>query len=375
MPRVLVCISVLLIAGARNAGAQVPDTTRGASSAAILTGVVKDEYGDPLPQAEVRVDPGGYGMRTDSSGEFRIRAPAGFYNVVFRRLGYEAADFSWRGRPGEQTALSIRLDPVPHALDTVVVRDSHDRVAGASSIGGVVLDSSMSPISGVELQLIGTGRHATSYEDGVFFFAGLAQGDYVVRARRMGFSPVNVPVKVGKGELHDLAIRLSALPHTLTTVEVTEQSGYGQSASAWQDFDRRQRWQTGMAATITRDELARAGKTTLDWALRGTRAASIVNIPTWAGKSTNPLSITTGGIGKKLQQGVAGDVCVLLNGSKAEMLPLNWFGADEVERVEVIAADNDWTGTIGARMMGLPACAPDGIHHPPYFVVWLRGSY
>jgi hypothetical protein len=102
---------------------------------------------------------------------------------------------------------------------------------------------------------------------------------------------------------------------------------------------------------------------------------SIVNIPTWTGGATNPLSITTGGIGKKIQQGVAGDVCVLVNGSKAERLPLRWFGAKEVERVEVIAANNDWSGTVGARMMGLPGCEPDGIHHPPYFVVWLRGNY
>ncbi|MDQ6719000.1 MAG: carboxypeptidase regulatory-like domain-containing protein [Gemmatimonadota bacterium] len=363
---------LLVVAAANVARAQVRDSSAAAKTS-VLSGFVKDEYGDPLANAEVRVEPGGYGMRTDTTGTFRIAAPPGFYNVVFRRLGYQAEDFSWKAVAAQATSLSIRLDPIPHSLDTVTIVDRHDRAAGASSIGGVVVDTDLQPIPGVELQLIGTGRHATSYEDGVFFFSGLAEGSYVVRARRMGFTPVNLTVKVGKGELHDVAIRLTALPHTLATVEVNEKSGFGQSGVAWEEFDRRQRWKNGLTATVGRDELARLGKTPLDWALRrSSAAASLVGLPSWfgAGKNTSILGGgSSGGPG-----GVADDVCVLVNGMLGERRPLSSFNAQEVERVEVYPADTDWSLTVGSRMMLVKGCEPDGIHHPPYFVIWMRGN-
>src|SRR5438094_149213 len=164
------CCASLLVLAPRLAGAQIRDSVPAAAKTATLSGVVKDEYGEPLADAEVRVQPGDRAMRTDTSGKFRIEAPAGQYNVVVRRLGYAAEDFSWRARAGEGTALSIRLDPLPHSLDTIVVRDTHDRVAGNSSISGIVLDSLFHPLKDVELQLMGTGRHAMSYESGEFFF-------------------------------------------------------------------------------------------------------------------------------------------------------------------------------------------------------------
>jgi hypothetical protein len=390
MRRSLIFCFFVLVASSPSARGQSRDTTRATAKTATLSGLVKDEYGDPLANAEVRVEPGGYGMRTDTTGTFRIAAPPGFYNVVFRRLGYQAEDFSWKAVAAQATNLSIRLDPVPHPLDTVVILDKHDRAAGASSIGGVVVDTDLRPVAGVELQLIGTGRHATSYEDGVFFFSGLAQGDYVVRARRMGFTPVNLTVKVGSGELHDIAIRLTALPHTLATIEVTEKSGFGQSGVAWEEFDRRQRWLSDRTSTITRDELARKGKMPLDWALRGTKAASLLNMPVWlgshgatsivgAGMSMTPkkgADITGSGVAGAPNDNDPDGQCILLNGLMPMRRPLYTFNAKEVERVEIYVypVNSDWTGTIGSRMSQIKGCEGDGIHHPPYFVIWMRGN-
>ena len=254
------CLFVFLIASPQSADGQSRDSSAGNSKPAVLSGIVKDALGEPIPGVEARVQPGDFAARTDTAGKYRIEAAAGEYNITFRRFGYAAEDFSWRARPGVSTNLSLRLDLVPHGLDTIVVRDSHDRVTGNSSISGVVIDSTLQPLQDVELQLMGTGRHATSYESGMFFFAGLAQGDYVVRARRMGFVPANFTVRVGKSEKHQFRIILEPLPHTLKTVEVTERSGFGSSAAAWQEFDRRERWKTGLTALITRDDLDRQGK-------------------------------------------------------------------------------------------------------------------
>jgi hypothetical protein len=254
------------------------------------------------------------------------------------------------------------------------VRDNHDKVAGASSIAGVVLDTAFHPIPGVELQLIGTGRHAITYEDGTFFIAGLTQGNYVIRARRMGFTPVNLTVRVGSGERHDVALKLTALPNTLTTVEVTEKSGFGQSAFAWEEFDRRQRWRGGLTATVGRDELAAKGRMPLDFALRSSSAASLMNLPTWLG-SAGTSSIISSAVTPSSSPAVEGDQCVLINGLIGERRPLSSFDARDVERVEIFAANTDWTATIASRMHAVPGCeSADDIHHPPYFVVWMRGG-
>ena len=224
------------------------------------------------------VQPGELFRARDKRERFRVEAPAGQYNVVFRRVGYAAEGFSWRALAGEATELSIRLNPVPYALDTVVILNSHNRVAGASMIAGVVVDAAMQPLKDVELLLIGTGRHATSYDGGEFFFAGLARGNYVLRARRLGYSPVNHTVRIGKSGEHGIAIKLTALPHTLKTVQVRERSGFGKTAILWEEFDRRERWKSTNTITVGRDELARSGKTTLDWALVRSQAASLIDM-------------------------------------------------------------------------------------------------
>ncbi len=362
--KILLCGCVaFLVFSPQPARTQAHDSSLVAARPAVLSGIVKDEYGDPLADAEIRVQPGSRFARTDTSGKFRIEAAGGRYNVLFRRLGYAAEDFSWRARPGEGTELSVRLDPLPRALDTIVVRDSHDRVAGASSIAGLVVDSALQPLKDVEIQLIGTGRHAMSYERGEFFFAGLAEGYYVIRARRMGFTPANLTLKLGKADEHDIAIKLTALPHTLAAVEVRERSGFGGSATAWEEFDRRQRWKTAQTAVIGRDWLGPKGKMPLDWAVHmpeSIRSDVVGSIQ----PNSRPISFL-----------IPGDVCVLENGVKGERLPLSWFRANEVERVEIYPPNTDWTGTIASRMMSVNGCAPDIYgHQPAYFVVWLRGG-
>jgi hypothetical protein len=260
-------------------------------------------------------------------------------------------------------------------------------MAGISSVAGVVLDTAFHEIPGVDLQLIGVGRHAVTYEDGTFFFAGLAEGSYVIRARRMGFRPVNFSIRIGSGERHDVAIKMTALPHTLATVEVSERSGFGTSAAAWDDFDRRERWKSSMSVTVDREELGRKKKMPLDWALRGTRAASLIDMSSWFGGSGPGTILPTGGQIKGLDMSLThvnqpsssvtespADACVLLNGVMAQRVPLSSFRADEIERVEVYPRNSDWTGTIAAKMAGIPACRGEGFTHPDYFVIWERGS-
>jgi hypothetical protein len=372
-PGSLVLVGMLFLAAQPVIG-QARDSARSTVARATISGVVNDEYAEPLAKAEVVVQPGNYSAVTDDQGKFRIQAPVGEYNVVFRHLGYGPEDFSWRARAGEGTELSIKLNPLPQALDTVVILDTHNRAAGKSTISGVAFDKSMKPLSDVEIQLLGTGKHATSYEKGEFFFAGLAQGNYVIRARRLGYRPTSIPITIGKGEAHDLSLILARLPNTLATVEVREKSGYGNSGQAWEEFDKRQRWKSTNNFTIGRDVLGSMGKTPMDVALRGTQAQSLLNQQAggYAPTSINPGNHSALALTALTQ--IPGDVCVLLNGEKPMRVPLSFFRANEVEWIEIYAPNSDYSNTIGSHMEGTSGCERVGFTHPTYYVVWMRST-
>jgi hypothetical protein len=374
---VVLTLSFGLVTSAANVvGGQSTDKPRAAVTSAVLTGIVKDEYGEPIPSARISVERSSITVQTDTLGVFRVETIPGDYNVVFRHLGYEPADFSWRAVSGQAIDLSIRLNRIPQGLDTVVIHDSHNRASGTSFMKGVVLDANLQPLPGAELQLIGTGHHAMSYASGEFFFAALSKGTYILRARRMGYSPANVTLRIESDEKSDIAVTLTPLPNTLPTVEIREQSGFARSNMAWQEFDQRQRWKSSVSSLlVTRDDLAGKGKMPLDLALEATAAAGIMKNSSGRSRSL-PTSIRPGSNNVRLSalSEIANDVCVLVNGLKADRRSLSLFSADEVERVEVIGANSDWTGTVGARMLGVSGCQQEGLKHPIYFVVWLRGD-
>ena len=129
------------------------------------------------------------------------------------------------------------------------------------------------------------------------------------------------------------------------------------------------------SVTIGRDVLGPLGKTALDIALRGTQAQGLINLQPggYAPTSLSPSNHSSARLSQL--SSIPGDVCILIDGTKSARMPLWVFHADEVERVEVYAANSDYSRTIGYHMNGVPGCEPVmGFNHPPYFVVWLRGT-
>jgi hypothetical protein len=111
----------------------------------------------------------------------------------------------------------------------------------------------------------------------------------------------------------------------------------------------------------------------LDVALRSTQAQSLLNQQ--AGGYA-PTSITASNSGRTIlpPTTIPGDVCVLLDGKTPARLPLSMFRSEDVERVEVYAANSDFSGTIAWRMALIKGCDGIGFTHPPYFVIWSRGT-
>lgn len=102
------------------------------------------------------------------------------------------------------------------------------KAAGPRTIVGIVTDTAGNPVDSVELFVASARRRATSKPDGTFRFDDIKPGDYEVGARRLGFYPQVMPVKVdGGGGV--VAFRLvpgaRALPPVVTSVPLGGLSG------------------------------------------------------------------------------------------------------------------------------------------------------
>ena len=65
--------------------------------------------------------------------------------------------------------------------------------------------------------------------------------------------------------------------------------------------------------------------------------------------------------------------CLLINGKRFEHLPLNTYGTNETELVEIYPSKAEVTGTVEDKMR--PPCqkSSDGTH-PTWYVIWLKGA-
>jgi outer membrane receptor protein involved in Fe transport len=89
------------------------------------------------------------------------------------------------------------------------------------SIRGTVADSAGAPLDGAEVIALNTStgvqRNATTNTQGFYSLAGLTPAPYQVTIRRIGFTPVQRPARLGVGQILTLDFRLTA-----TTVELEE---------------------------------------------------------------------------------------------------------------------------------------------------------
>ena len=93
------------------------------------------------------------------------------------------------------------------------------RVAAPSivaSITGVVRDAANSrPIAGAVVQLVSAQSHQATDALGRFEFAGLAEGEYDLDVRQIGFQPTHIHVSLAARTSSELTIELPRLPAVL----------------------------------------------------------------------------------------------------------------------------------------------------------------
>ena len=75
-------------------------------------------------------------------------------------------------------------------------------------LGGVVRDTLGTPVAGAQVSVVGQRGHGISADDGAFRLASLAPGERTIVARRIGFRPESVTVRIAAGTVTEIDIPL-----------------------------------------------------------------------------------------------------------------------------------------------------------------------
>jgi hypothetical protein len=275
---------------------------------------VRDETGAPLGNALVVLDAQGnrQSQRTNDDGVFRFpRVIPGAHELTTLWIGYRS-DVRAIQVPAEGLNVQIVLRRNVALVDTMHVTARQPGIYGT-----VVEHKDLRPLPGVEVQVLGSGLHSTTKDDGHFQFPLMRPGAYVVHLKRDRYTAGMISVVVPRDSALDLYFSMDAAS-TKTEKKYAVLMG---------DFDRRVRWAAGSnnATIIPRQELAEHEGQSLFEALRYS------------------LSYLAKGLV------VDDNVCMYVNGVFQPAMSAKDFAVSNIEAIEVYGSLSDVTGTVTAR--------------------------
>jgi len=83
-----------------------------------------------------------------------------------------------------------------------------------------VTDSAGKPVSGAEVQIVGTSLRGNTDDDGRVALLAVPAGKAVLRVRRLGFAELTIPISVTPGSIAEARYKLVAVPTDLSKVVV-----------------------------------------------------------------------------------------------------------------------------------------------------------
>jgi hypothetical protein len=148
-----------------------------------IRGVVRDTALRPIAGAEViSLSRGRRSTTTDQAGRFVLsEIPEGNRPLLVRRIGFLPVHPTVKVPQGPQDSLNVILLGAPVMLPPLIVQ------ADRPGIRGVVGDTAYHALPGTLVELLGARIADTTDEHGRFAFENLKQGQYVLRASRVGY--------------------------------------------------------------------------------------------------------------------------------------------------------------------------------------------
>jgi hypothetical protein len=334
----LACASVCALAAA---GAQ--DTSPN------LRGKVISISGNPIDGVEVRVEGTQMITRTGHDGTYGfVNAPKGSQVLLFRLLGYLPAKSLVRV-PNVDIPITTML-PTPRNLDTVRV------TAALNVLAGVVVDERNRPVAGAAVEMVsGANLSTTTDSSGWFTFTSVRSGTVLVRARKLGFTPVTTSLRLE--DWRGVVIHLEAIDEKMSASKLEDVSGFGNSNTfAWRETQQRLAMKSSRGIVIPREELEPFDDFPLGQAIQRT--------PTGSSETSDLNAAST-------------NICVLINGrTMVGPSSLGNYRTEDVEFVELYPPGTEASGTVaqylrnaGCRRVSVPGSFVVGVF---YAVVWLR---
>lgn len=173
-------------------------SARASAGPGTVSGVVTNQSGQPIENADVLLYQLQQRVRTNSNGVFRFdNVKSGKYTVEARGIGYK---MSSKGITVKDSGavVSFKLERTAFALPSVLT--TADRLG----LSGVIADSGYHALGGVHVDVIGANASAESDSAGAFFVP-LNPGHYLVELRKSGFARQLVGVTVPPNEGRKLA--------------------------------------------------------------------------------------------------------------------------------------------------------------------------
>ena len=129
--------------------------------------------------------------------------------------------------------------------------------AGAATIDGTVTDTTLAPLAGATVSLMGSAIRVVTGENGRFRITALSAGSYIVIANRIGYEPVSARVRLTGADTERVSFSLERVTTGLDTVRV---KGEQPVLARYQEFETRLRNHEATAA-ITEDDIKRRNPT------------------------------------------------------------------------------------------------------------------
>jgi len=207
--------------------------------------------------------------------------------VLFRVSCFSLIQRSRRRDPGHSfdpmmrcrlTRLSSRVEHRSSALvfAAAVVLFAPLRVSAQATLNGIVVDRDGVPLTGVTVTVNGAQATATTDERGRFRLSGIADGPAELRARRLGFAPVEHTVQIASKRSADgIELRMTPLPAMLSPVLVSSKTPEyrGRLAGYYQRLERR-----SAGYFISRDEIDRKNHRALSQLLRNVPGLAAIRL-------------------------------------------------------------------------------------------------
>ncbi len=168
---------------------------RAQPAAGIIRGSIVDDARNPLSGISVGLEGSTLGSPTDEGGHFVIRnVPPGAYTLVATGVGYSASKQNVRVNENQEVSLQLRLNPVTHQLEEIVVQSYAGRsygepVSGVASRTATPLRDIPQSVQVLSQQVL-QDRQVFLLQESIRNVAGVNQhggyNDFVMRGFRTG---------------------------------------------------------------------------------------------------------------------------------------------------------------------------------------------